>query len=89
MSFCGGGKNLQLLCTVKSISVLEHTHVVFCELVHDLTGDVHLTEGEFVMVTIIQDIHEICVERMDILKKTSASVVRSIAQHEKEVRVFW
>ena len=75
--------HLELFSAVEGISILEHTNVVFGELVDDLTCNIHLTESEFVVVTIVKNIHEIGIERVDILDRV---VDKSRCQKKKNRR---
>ena len=49
--------SLQLFRAVERVSVLEETHVVICDAISNGLSFVAVTEGQFVMVTIIEHIH--------------------------------
>lgn len=38
-------------------------------LVDQILGDVNLSQGQLVMVLVIQDVHQVGVERVDVLQK--------------------
>lgn len=47
----------------KAVRIKSHTN----SLVNQVLGDVDLTQGQFVMVFVVQHVHQISIERMDVL----------------------
>ena len=62
---CG---SLQLLRAIERVSVLEQAHVIVRNAVTNRLGLVDVTEGQLVMITVVEDVHEIRVERVDIVQ---------------------
>jgi len=58
----------QLLGAIKRICVLEEAHVVVCDAVRDRLGLVAVAQRQLVMVTIIQHVHQVRVERVNIVQ---------------------
>lgn len=51
------------------LTILEQSHVVPAKCLDQLLCHVHLAEGELVMVAVVQDVQQVRVERMNVLKK--------------------
>ena len=64
--------SLELLGTIKRIGVLEQSDVVIGDGVGDTLSFVDVAEGQFVMVTVIQDVHQIGVEWVNVIKLREA-----------------
>lgn len=47
---------LQLLAAVQRVTVLEQAHVVLSDLCDNVLGSVDLAEGEFVVISVVQDV---------------------------------
>lgn len=62
------GRSFELLGAIEGISVLEQAHIVVCNAVSDCLGLVDVTERKLVMVAIVQHVHQIGVEGMDVVK---------------------
>ena len=60
---------LELLAAVQAVTKLEQADIVFCDLVNEVPRCSELAESKFIMVFIVQNIHERCQERMQILKR--------------------
>lgn len=58
---------LELLTTVQRITVLQETDVITTNGVDNVTDGTDLAEGDLVVITVIQDMHQITVEGMDII----------------------
>ena len=54
---------------VKGVSVFEEPHVILGYIVDEMSGRVDLTQGQFVMVSVIEDVHQIGVERMNLQRR--------------------
>ena len=59
---------LQLLAAVKRVAVLEKTDIVLGDIVDEMLGSIDLAQGKFVVVLVIEDVHEVGVERMDVVE---------------------
>lgn len=59
--------SFQLLAAVQAITVLKQANVVLGYFVDEVASGVELTQGELVVVFIIENIHEISIEWMDIV----------------------
>lgn len=62
------GSPLELLAPVQRVSVLEETHIVLGDIVDEVESDVDLTEGQLVVVLVIEDVHKISIERVDVIQ---------------------
>lgn len=47
----------KLLAPVQTVSELEQSNIVFCNLVDEMSCRSELTKGKFVMVLVIKDVH--------------------------------
>lgn len=54
---------------MNSLTILEKPHVVAAERLYQLLSHIHLPEGELVVVAVVEDVQQVCVERMDVLQK--------------------
>mmetsp|Transcript_36018 Transcript_36018/g.76805 ORF Transcript_36018/g.76805 Transcript_36018/m.76805 type:complete len:233 (-) Transcript_36018:65-763(-) len=61
------GGPLEHLALVETVGELHHLHVVLRDHVNDFLRRVHLTEGQLVVIAIVQDVAEISVEGMDVV----------------------
>ena len=61
-------RSFELLGAIKRISVLEQAHIVVCDAISDCFGLVYVTERKLVMVAIVQHVHQIGIEGMDVVK---------------------
>jgi hypothetical protein len=61
-------RSLELLASEQRVSVLQETHVISSDVVDDVLGLVDVTQSQLVMISIIQHVHEITVERMDVVQ---------------------
>lgn len=43
--------------------------ICFNILVNQILGDVNLSQGQLVMVFVVQDVHQVGIERVDVLQK--------------------
>ena len=59
--------SFELLAAVQAVAELEETAVVFRDLVDQMSAGVDLTQGEFVMILVVQDIQEGGHERVQVL----------------------
>ena len=59
---------LQLLATVQRVTELEQTEIVLANPVDEPAGHVELAESKLVMVAIVQHVHQIGIEGMDVVK---------------------
>jgi hypothetical protein len=62
------GSSLQLLATEQRVTKLEETNIVFSDRVDQVTASVDLGQGEFVVITVVEDVHEISIEGMDLIQ---------------------
>jgi len=60
--------SLEHLCSVERISVLKQTNVIRGDLISDGFCLVYVTQSKFVMVSIIENIHQISIEGMNIIE---------------------
>ena len=58
---------LQLLASVEGIAVLQQTDVVLTDLGDNVLGGVDLTQGQFVVISVVQHVDQIGEEGMDLL----------------------
>ena len=58
----------QLLTPIEGVAKLHQSHVVFCHVVDEMFGSVYLTKSQLVVVLIVQDVHEVGVERVNLVK---------------------
>mmetsp|Transcript_5471 Transcript_5471/g.9261 ORF Transcript_5471/g.9261 Transcript_5471/m.9261 type:complete len:659 (+) Transcript_5471:197-2173(+) len=61
------GGPLELLAAVERVSVLEEPDVVGGHVVHNILGLVDVSKGQFVVISIVKDVHEIGVEGVDVV----------------------
>ena len=59
---------LQRLAPVERVAVLEQLDVVAADAVDELARDVHLAEGELEVVAVVEDVHQVRVERVDVVQ---------------------
>src|SRR5690606_16890431 len=57
----------ELFASEERVSVFEQAHVVLSKSIDVMATMIHLSEGEFVMVAIVQHVDQIFVERVDFL----------------------
>lgn len=50
------------------LTVLEKPHVVSAESLHQLLRHVHLAKRQLVVIAVVQDVEQVCVERVDVLR---------------------
>ena len=62
------GCSLELLGSVERVGVLEKTNVVVGNAVHDRLCLVAMAQGKLVMVTIVEHVHQVSVEGVDIVE---------------------
>ena len=60
--------SFQLLTSVETVSELQETHVIFCDLIDKMPRGTQLTEGELVVVLVVQYIHQRRQEWMQVLQ---------------------
>ena len=58
----------QLLAPIEGVTKLHQPDVVLGHVVNEVFGCVHLTQSQLVMVPVVQDVHEVSVERVNIVK---------------------
>jgi hypothetical protein len=66
---------LQLLASVQTISKLQQPHVILSDLIDQVPRRVQLTEGELVMVLVVQDVEEGGEERVEVLQMRARGLV--------------
>ena len=59
---------LQALAAVHGVGVLEEAHVLLADLVHHATRGRQLSQGNLVVVLVVQDVHQGRVEGVDVLR---------------------
>lgn len=62
------GRSLQHFGSVKTVGVFKQSNVIVSNVICDGLGFVHVTEGQLVMISIVEHIHEISVEGMHVVK---------------------
>ncbi len=62
------GRAFQLLAAIERITKLEQSNVVLGHVIDEVSGSVDLTQGQLVVVPVIEHIHEIGVKGMDIVE---------------------
>ena len=62
------GSALQLLAAIERVAELHQAHVVLRHVVHEVLGGVDLAQSQFVVVLVVEDVHEVGVERMNIIQ---------------------
>lgn len=60
--------SLELLASVKRIAVLEKPDIILGNVINEMPCRVQLAQGELVMVLVVEDIHQVRIERMDIFQ---------------------
>lgn len=58
---------LQLLAAVEGVTEFQEAAVILGDVVHMVPGRVHLTQGQLVVVFVIQNVQQISVEGVDVL----------------------
>ena len=58
----------ELLAAVHRVAELEQADIVLGDLINEVAGSAQLTESEFVVVLIVEDVHEGCQERVQIVE---------------------
>jgi len=48
----------ELFAAVERVAEFQETDIVFCDLVDEVTSSAELAEGEFVVVFVVEDVHE-------------------------------
>ena len=61
-------RSLELLASVERVAVLEELDVILGDLVDDVLGGIELPERELVVVLVVQNVEEVAVEGVDIVK---------------------
>lgn len=61
------GSSLELLAVVERLSVLDETHIILGNVVDCLASGVNLSERELVVISRVQDVDEIGIERVQLL----------------------
>src|SRR3989344_1189084 len=67
------GGPLELLASVQRVTELQEADIVLRQVVDEVTGDVKLTKRELVVVPVVQDVDQISVERVDVLRRREES----------------
>ena len=49
-------------------TIFEHADVILLHVLHQMAASVELAEGKFVVISVIQYIHEVRVERVDLVE---------------------
>ena len=62
------GRLLQLLAPVERIAKLHQPDVVLGHIINQVFSCIDLPQGQFVVILVVQDIHQISVKRMDVIK---------------------
>ena len=57
-----------MLGSIEGVSVLEQTNVVVGYAVHDRLGLVAVAECELVMVSVVKDVHQVCIEGVNVVE---------------------
>jgi len=60
-------RTLELLAPVQRVAILEQPQVVLGDVVHLVARRVDLAERELVVVAVVQDVHQVAVERVHVL----------------------
>ena len=58
---------LQLLASVEGVTILQQTDIVLTDLGDNVLGGVDLTQGQFVVISVVQHVDQIGKEGMDLL----------------------
>ena len=58
---------LQLLALVQRSSELHHTDILLSDVITQLLGNIDLTQSQLVMISVVQDVHQISVEGVDVV----------------------
>lgn len=61
------GGLFKLLAPIQRVTKLQESAIIFCNLINEMASCVYLTKSQFVMVLVVQDVHQIRVEGVDIL----------------------
>merc|ERR1719219_3113124 len=77
------GGSLQLLTPVQRVTKLQESDVVLGHVVNEVPGSVDLTQSQLVMVFVIQNIHQIGIERMDVFQLRK--VLQDLSQLLREI----
>jgi len=76
---------LQLLAAVERVAELEEAAVVLGDVVHMVPGRVDLAQGELVVVLVVQDVEQVSVEGVDVLKKRTIRMrLWRVTERERE-----
>lgn len=62
------GCTLELLAAIEGVPELEEPDIVLGNIVNEVEGDVDLAQGELVVVLVVEDIHKISVEGVDVIQ---------------------
>ena len=71
-------RSLQLLAAVERVAELHETYVVPSHAVDEVFGRVDLPQRQLVVVLVVQDVHEVGVERMDVVQ------LRELGHHRRQ-----
>jgi len=61
-------RSFKQFASVKRISVLHQSNVIGSNVIYNILSFVDVTQGQLVMISIVKNIHQISVERMNIIK---------------------
>ena len=64
---------LELFTAVQRVSKFEQADIVFRDLGDEVTGSVELTQGEFVVVLVVEHVEEGGEKRVEVLRNVSSS----------------
>mmetsp|Transcript_14775 Transcript_14775/g.32614 ORF Transcript_14775/g.32614 Transcript_14775/m.32614 type:complete len:267 (+) Transcript_14775:1428-2228(+) len=62
------GCALELLTPVERVSVLQQAQIVLRKARNQVLSSVHLSQGELEVVSVVQDVHKVCVEGVDVVQ---------------------
>jgi hypothetical protein len=62
------GGSLELFAPVERVGVLKQSDVILGDAVHDVLGLVDVAQSQLIVITIVENVHEIGVEGMDVVQ---------------------
>ena len=62
------GCPLQLFTAIERVGEFDETNVVFRNVVYEVLGYVELSQGKLVVVSVVEDVHEVSIEGMDVVQ---------------------
>lgn len=66
---CVTRRSYAMVRNARQLTVFEQAHVVAAQCLDEFFCHVHLSQGQLVVVTVVQDVQQVCVERVNVLQR--------------------